>query len=197
MLYNFGMTSAPVAEPLMTAEEFYLLPDPPEGGKMELVCGKVVTHMPVSGKHGERQGIIWQTLRAFAIPHNEGRVTVEAGFILHDDPDLVRAPDVAVVALSRLPDGQLPEDGFISGPPLLAVEVVSKGDTERDVLEKVADYLDNGVARVWAVRAKTRSVVIYYPNGEVKLVPSGGTLTSDDAGFTNDGFALAVASIFE
>lgn len=193
----WGMTSAPISEPLMTAEEFYDLPAPPEGGKMELVCGKVVTHMPVSGKHGERQGIIWQSLRTFAIPHNEGRVTVETGFILHEDPDLVRAPDVAFVSMAQLADGELPEDGFVLGPPLLAVEVVSSGDTEKDVLEKVADYLDHGVTRVWAVRAKTRSVVIYYPNGEVKLVPSGGSLTSDDAGFANEGFELPVSSIFD
>ncbi|MGE0598894.1 MAG: Uma2 family endonuclease [Dehalococcoidia bacterium] len=191
------MTTAPISEQLMTAEEFYQLPPPPEGGKMELVCGKVVTHMPVSGKHGERQGIIWQALRSFALAHNEGRVTVEAGFVLQQDPDLVRAPDVALVASSSLPDGELPEDGFISGPPMLAVEVVSKGDTEKDVLEKVADYLDYGVTRVWAVRAKTRSVVIYYPNGEVKLVPFGGSLSSDDAGFSNEGFDLPLASIFD
>lgn len=65
------------------------------------------------------------------------------------------------------------------------------------MLEKVADYLDHGVSRVWAVRAKTKSVVIYYPNGEVKLVPNGGVLTSDDAGFDAPGFELPVTDIFD
>ena len=190
------MTTAPASEPLLTAEEFYHLPDPPHGGKMELLSGKVAVHMPVSGKHGERQVTIALKLRAFLDANSEGKVTVETGFVLRRDPDIVRAPDVAVAKASDLPHGELPEEGFVQAPPLLAVEVVSPSDKERDILEKVADYLDFGVERVWAVRAKTQSVVVYYPNGEVKLLPLNATLTSDDAGFTTPGFELPVAEIF-
>lgn len=180
----------------MTAEEFYLLPDMPDGGKLELVHGKVVSYMPVSGKHGERQGIIWSAFRAFLETCEDGKATVETGYALRRNPDIVRAPDVSVARPEALIDGELPEEGFIEGPPLVAVEVVSANDTERDVLEKVADYLDHGVSRVWAVRAKTKSVVIYYPNGEVKLLSMNGVLTSDDAGFSVPGFELPVAEIF-
>lgn len=190
------MTTARTSEPLLTAEEFSRIPEPPHGGKSELVGGKVVVHMPVSGKHGERQITIAMRLRNFLSQSLEGKATVETGFVLRRDPDIVRAPDVAVARTTLLADGELPEEGFVEGPPLLAVEVVSPSDKERDILEKVADYLDYGVERVWAVRAKTRSVVVYYPNGEVKLLQLNDTLTSDDAGFTTPGFELPVAEIF-
>ena len=39
------------ATALLTAEEFYELPDAPHGGKMELICGRLVTHMPVGRNH--------------------------------------------------------------------------------------------------------------------------------------------------
>ena len=35
------MTTSPVSsQDLLTAEEFWELPEPPEGGRMELVCGR-------------------------------------------------------------------------------------------------------------------------------------------------------------
>ena len=195
MAYHGGMAT-PVSETTLTAEEFYRLPGPVHGGKMELVRGKVVTSMPVSGKHGERQLIIAEHLRRFLARANEGRATVETGYVLRRDPDVVRAPDVSVAPLAALQGGDLPEDAFVDGPPLLAVEVVSKSDSERDVLEKVGEYLDAGVPRVWLVRARNQSVVVYTGDGEVKSMPLAGVLTSDEAGFRTPGFELPIATIF-
>ncbi|MGH2633087.1 MAG: Uma2 family endonuclease [Tepidiformaceae bacterium] len=56
------------AERLITVEEFYALPDPPQGGKMELVDGRVVTMSPVGRKHAYSQaGLI---ARSAASPMN-------------------------------------------------------------------------------------------------------------------------------
>ena len=43
-------TAAPAR--LLTAEEFYELEESAHGGKMELIRGEVVIHMPVGGPHG-------------------------------------------------------------------------------------------------------------------------------------------------
>lgn len=195
MAYHANMATA-VTETVLTAEEFYQLPDPEQGGKIELVRGRVVTSMPVSGKRGERQGVIWQALRQFLSTSRQGRTTIETGYILRRDPDVVRAPGVSVAPAALLEDGELPEDGFIEGAPLLAVEVVSRTDSEREVLEKVGEYLDAGVARVWVVKARNKTVVVYTASGDVKSVPLAGTLTSDDAGFASSGFTLPVSMIF-
>src|SRR3990172_3636921 len=196
MPYHADMATA-VTETVLTAEEFYQLPDPEQGGKMELVRGRVVTSMPVSGKHGERQGIIWQALRQFLSTGQEGRATIETGYVLGRNPDVVRTPDVSVAPAALLEGGELPEDGFIEGAPQLAIEVVSKNDSEREVLEKVGEYLDAGVVRVWVVRARNKTVVVYTASGDVKSVPLTGTLTSEDAGFASSGFTLPVSVIFE
>lgn len=195
MSYHADMATA-VTETVLTAEEFSQLPDAKHGGKMELVRGRVVTSMPVSGKHGERQLTIAESLRRFLNSAREGKATVETGYILRRDPDVVRAPDVSVAPAAQLEDGELPEDAFIEGAPLLAIEVVSRNDSEREVLERVGEYLDAGVARVWVVRARNKTVVVYSASGDVKSVPLTGTLTSEDAGFAQAGFALAVATIF-
>lgn len=185
-----------VTETSLTAEEFFHLPDPPEGGKLELICGKVVHEMPVSGKHGKRQVRISSALDAF-IGGRVAEVTVETGFVLRQKPALVLAPDVAVTPRDRLPDGELPEEGFVEGPPLLAVEVASPNDPEADLMAKVGHYLDAGVDRVWVVQARNQTVTVFSQSGEIRQLGVGATLTSADAGFAEEGFSLPVASLFE
>lgn len=177
----------------MTAEEFYRLPDPPEGGKLQLLCGKVVREMPAGGKHGKRQAQISHAMMAFL--QERAEVTVETGFMLRHAPDVVLAPDAAVIPRERLPNGELP-DGFVEGPPSLAVEVVSPHDTEAELMQKVGYYLDAGVDRVWLVRSRNRSVTVFYLSGEIEQVGVDGVLTSAHAGFAEDGFSLPVATLF-
>lgn len=182
---------------LLTAEEFATLPEPRDGGKMELVGGKVVTFIPVSGKHGELQGLIWQALRTSLQETQEGKATVETGYILRRDADLVRGPDVSIAPANLLAAGNLPESGFIDGAPLLAAEVVSPNDTERDVLEKVGEYLDAGVKRVWLVRTRHRDVVVYRADGGVRVFSASERLTSDDAGLEASGLDIAIGTLFD
>ena len=133
------------ATALLTAEEFYKLPDAPHGGKMELICGRVVTHMPVGAKHGKFAGRVYSRLERFIENNDLGEIGLETGFRLSRNPDTVRAPDVHFVRRGKLPDG-LP-DGFYPISPDLAVEVVSPGDTEHELAEKLGQYRDAGVAR--------------------------------------------------
>src|SRR5688572_24308012 len=108
--------SAEPASRTLTAEEFFRLPDPPEGGKMELVCGRVVTHMPVGGEHGIIALAIGSELRAFATGHSLGQVGVEVGFRLFEVPDTVRAPDAHFVRADRLIDGRMPRSLYPGYP---------------------------------------------------------------------------------
>lgn len=183
------------AEKLLTAEEFARLPDPEGGCQMELVRGVVVMAPPPGAGHGMRANRISVPLTLFATRHQLGEVLPEVGFRLRRRPDDVRAPDSAFVSFARLPGGRVPE-GYIEGAPTLAVEVVSPSNTERLVLAKVGDYLDAGAERVWVVRPKTRSVVVYSAGGDAVTLRSGDTLTSDHAGFAVQGFELPIDEIF-
>lgn len=178
---------------LVTAEEFMLLPEPPEGGKMELLYGEVQTMAPVGMEHSEAAGELILQLRSFAHEHAEGRVGGELGFLLKRSPDLVLAPDVYFVDKDRL--GSVPQ-GYFEGPPTLAVEVVSPGDSATAIASKVANYLRHGTQRVWVVHPGLRSVTVHRPGGDSHTFSEDDSLTSDDAAFAVDGFELKVSEIF-
>ncbi len=180
---------------LLTAEAFLALPDAPHGGKMELIRGRTVTHMPVGGPHSELTILVATELSLFARPHKLGAVGAECGFVLSRNPDTVRAPDVHFVRMSRLPSGRMPR-GFFDGPPDLAVEVISPDDTDRELVEKLMQYQRAGVSRAWVVRPEARTITVHYPEGNAHTFEPGATLTSHDAGFEVEGFALDVGALF-
>ncbi len=181
---------------LLTAEEFFALPDPPDGARLELISGQVVRHMPASGKHGVRVLFIGRRLAEFAEANGLGTTLVEAGFILGRSPDQVRAPDVAFLANEDTPVSGIPDEGFIDQRPTLAVEVVSPNDLDSMVTDKVADYLEAGVPRVWVVRPKRKLVTVYREDGSARVLGIGSILASEDAGFAIDGFSLPLADLF-
>jgi Uma2 family endonuclease len=184
-----------VTRRLLTAEEFLCLPDPPEGGKMELVCGEVVTMAPANALHGGLAIRVGLFLLRFVDEHQLGEVMAEAGYILARDPDVVREPDASFLERSRVPEGGLPEK-FIEGPPTLAVEVRSPSDRTTEVQRKVRQYLEAGTARVWVVRPEAQTVTVHRPDGSARTYAREASLSSDDAGFTVEGFALPLSALF-
>ncbi|MBI2765155.1 MAG: Uma2 family endonuclease [Chloroflexi bacterium] len=188
--------TAPHGTKLLTADEFYALPDPPEGGKMELIRGEVVTHMPVGGPHGRIALRVGSRLLAFVDDKRLGDAGVEVGFRLSREPDTVRAPDVHFVRAERLTDGRMPR-AFFPGCPDLAVEVVSPDETDAEINKKLKQYVDAGTPRVWIVRPEQETVTVHRQGGDAHTYASGDALTSDDAGFGEPGFELLVSTIFE
>jgi Uma2 family endonuclease len=187
--------AANAPETLLTAEEFYELPELADACRMELVDGRVIMTPPPGFEHADASGEIIARIRMFARAHKLGRGISEAGFRLRSDPDVVREPDAAFISFARLSEDQTPR-GYVSGTPDLAVEVVSPHDSPRHILEKVGDYLDAGAERGWVVRPATRTVTVYYADGDVTTLRSGETLTSAHAAFAADGFELPIDEIF-
>jgi Uma2 family endonuclease len=69
-----------------------------------------------------------------------------------------RIPDVVVTA------GK-PDEQVLTRPPLLCIEILSKGDTVSQTNERVLDYLEFGVPVVWVVDPRERTLWIYRPTG--------------------------------
>ena len=188
------MTTSPVSEPeVLTADEFWELPEPAHGGRMELVAGRVVTEMPVGEVHAFLAVRLASMLLAFVTQHRLGRVYVELGHRLFNDPDTVRAPDVSF--LPRKPETPVSVT-YVNGPPELAVEIMSPEDRESDVALKVEEYLDAGSRRVWIVRPTNKTVTVHRPGGDAHTYTVRDTLTSEDAAFTAEGFSLALGDLF-
>ena len=185
--------SAPPAagEPrLMTAEDLERMPE--QGGRHELVRGKLVLTMPPNFLHGSVVARLSQHIQNYLDGTDAAEACVETGFILARGPDIVRSPDLSVILRARLRGVNLAK-GFFPGAPDLAVEVVSPGDTHDEVADKVEEYLAFGVRFVWVVRPTCRTVAVHRPGEAVKI------LTGDDAldgGDILPGFTLPLAKLF-
>jgi Uma2 family endonuclease len=82
---------------------------------------------------------------------------------------------------------------YIDGPPLLAGEVLSPYDKQRDIDEKIAEYLDCGVRLVWIIDPMDETVTVYPPGAEPVLFNRKQELNGDPE---LPGFRCRVAEIF-
>ena len=150
--------------------------------RRELVNGEVIETAPVGGVHGLVTLRIGRRLAEHVERHGGGQVMVgDVGFVLRlpNDPERVRAPDVAFVTSARLPGGRLPE-GFLQGAPDLAVEVLSPSDNPLEVQRKVRDYLEAGARLVWVVAPQAKTATVYRADGSAQLLRERDSLGGED-----------------
>ena len=88
-------------------------------------------------------------------------VVLGADAMLRLAPGLVRMPDLSFVSWEKIPDGQFPDEPISGLVPDLAVEVLSAGNTKREMARKVAEYFEAGVRLVWLIDPKARTVDAY------------------------------------
>ena len=174
-----------------TAEELFRMPD--DGFRYELVKGELKIMTPAGSKHGMIVINLTLPIAAYVKANQLGIVLgAETGFRLATDPDTVRAPDIAFVAKDRIPPTGVPET-FWTGPPDLAVEVLSPGDTLYDVEEKVVDWLSAGTRMVWLVNPKQHTIHVYRPQVATVTLNEKDQLEGQDV---LPGFRCLVAEIF-
>ena len=181
-----------VANGWLTAEEFADLPERPEGGKRELVQGKVIEMPPVGLGHGERPIDAAVELKVWNRKAGLGRIMVETGYILARDPDVVRGPDISFIRYENIPPDQ-DDDDYIEAVPDLAVEVMSKNDTLPEVEAKVDEYLHFGVPLVWVLNRRRQTVGVYRRGVPPVILGVADTL---DGGDVLPGFSARVGVLF-
>jgi Uma2 family endonuclease len=116
----------------------------------------------------------------------------DAGFRLRSDPESTVGIDLAYIS-AELAAGT-PDDAYlIDGVPSLAGEILSPSDEIEDILEKVQEYLDAGVALVWVLEPVFRTVTVYRPGVEPVLFSASQELSGDPP---LPGFRVRVADIF-
>lgn len=106
----------------------------------------------------------------------------------------VRLPDVAYISNARLSDGELPDSKVPRLVPNIAVEVLSDGNTPREMEKKLHEYLTAGVELVWYVDPASRTVMVYRPDATSTLLKSTDDLTGETV---LPGFRIAVADLFK
>ena len=176
---------------LVTADEMLLMPK--DGFRYSLIRGELRRMPGPATTHGVVTMRFGGALFAFVEENDLGEVlAAETGFKLENDPDTVLGADVAFISHERIPSGEFP-DKYWAVAPDLTVEVISSGNTRREIREKIELYLAHGV----------RAVLIAYPKQCVLVVHRAGlepvTLSENDTLELPDivpGFSYRVGRMF-
>ena len=108
-------------------------------------------------------------------------------------PGLVRIPDVSVVAWEKLPGRRLPRQPVPDLVPDLAVEVLSEGNTPREMARKLDEYFSLGVRLVWLVNPETETIEVYTSRNQSMVLDKSAML---DGGVVLPGFTLPIYTLF-
>lgn len=174
----------------MTAAELLNMPD--DDLRHELIRGELRTMPPRGFKEGAAAVQVAASLGGYVRSNKLGSAFIATGFVLESDPDTVLAPAFAFVRreLEKPPSGS---DSYITGPPNLAVEIVSSTDHITNMDEKIADWLDAGTPAVVLVDPRRRVVKVHRSMTEIVVLTEGDTLDVEDI---VPGWQMPVGEIF-
>ena len=184
-------THAPAESQRMTADDLLAMGD---AAKLyELVEGMLVERAMSSIRSSAIAIRVAIALGNYVFQHDLGLVGgADGAYILKQDPQTVRIPDVSFVRADRVPPLH-DQFQFLALAPDLVVEVVSPSDRSNEVMEKVREYLDAGVRLIWVVHPEQRMVTVFTPDHVARLLYEEDTLEGGDV---LPGFAIPVADLF-
>jgi Uma2 family endonuclease len=165
----------------MTAEQFWAWAIRPENQDKlcELDEGMIVDMPPPSEYHGALCAFIVHLLWLYVIQRGKGYVcSNDTGLLIKRRPGTVRAPDIMLFDDNR-PLHKLSRK-FAERVPKLVVEVLSPSDKMAKVNRRISQFLKRGVPLVWLVDLDTRSVTVYRPGKELRVVQQDEDLTGED-----------------
>ncbi|MBX6313946.1 MAG: Uma2 family endonuclease [Isosphaeraceae bacterium] len=163
-----------------------------QGWLCELIDGVLVEK--VMGFHESRLAIeLILFLGAFVRQHNLG-VVVGADGVVKLTTGLIRIPDVSFISWDRLPGRVLPPDPIPQVPLDLAVEILSPGNTKKEMDRKLREYFAAGTRLVWFLEPKRRTARVF-------TRPDRGVLLREDqaldGGAVLPGFVLPLRDLFD
>jgi Uma2 family endonuclease len=157
----------------------------------ELVDG-VLVEKPMGFYESRLAAVLIALLEAHARSRDLG-IVVGADGATRLEPGLVRLPDVAFISRGRLPGGTVPHEPIPDLAPDLAVEIISRGNTRKEMERKLREYFAAGVRRVWYVSPDTRTVRVYRSPDQVTQFNEDQILDGEDL---LPGFALPIRDWF-
>jgi len=115
-------------------------------------------------------------------------IVIGADGMMQIFPDQVRIPDVSFISQERLQKSTFPNEPAPLLTPDLAVEVISKSNTAKEMERKLGEYFEAGVQLVWYVYPKQRQVIVYRSPTEATTFGENDTLTGGELlpGFSID-----------
>lgn len=106
----------------------------------------------------------------------------------------VRGPDVAFVRWEQVPGAAIPDTPVGEAVPVLAVEILSRGNTQAEIERKRCEYFASGVRLVWIADPRKRTVEVWTDLRTCKTLTEHDALDGGDA---LPGFSLPVREWFD
>jgi len=172
---------------LMTAQELGEMDD--GSNRHQLIKGELLTMPPAKYEHMRVGANLTIILGQYVKANRLGVVGTEGGYKLESDPDTLLAPDVSFVAQDRI---RLSPEGYHSGPPDLAIEVLSPGDRKGYIDRKLLLWLGTGTRSVWLVDPRRRTVEVISSLNDRRTFHE----TDELVDHTVPGFRVKVSEIF-
>jgi Uma2 family endonuclease len=174
-----------------TEEDVLRLLESPDKRICELIDG-VLVEKPMGFEESTLASIIVQHIWNFLDEDDLG-IAFCPDAPIRIRPGRVRFPDTGFISWKRLPNEEFPEDKILDVMADLAVEVLSKSNTVKEMELKLDDYFEAGVKLVWYVDPKAETVTVYASRHTKKMLTTEDTL---DGGKVLPGFSLSIKKLF-
>lgn len=183
MAASTALTSTPPAEPFVADEPLY-----------EVLYGERKEQEPMGALQVTLANVLSHHMLTFALQNKLGLVVTEVLFILDEQQNLKRRPDVAFVSYPRWPDKTVPNAEAWNVVPDLAVEVISPSNLAEDVEAKIAQYFEAGVRLVWVLYPETGHLHVYDSARKSRILEASEEV---DGGDVLAGFRLRIQDLFD
>ena len=108
-------------------------------------------------------------------------------------PGLVRIPDLSFVSNARIAGHRAKRESVLPLAPDLAIEVLSEGNTPREIDRKIREYFQAGTRLAWVFYPVERDVTVYTSADHFTVLSEKQTLTG---GRVLPGFKLPLRKLF-
>jgi Uma2 family endonuclease len=108
-------------------------------------------------------------------------------------PRLVRIPDISFISWDQVPNHEVPTEPIPDLAPALAIEVLSEGNTPKEMARKLKEYFLAGSHLVWFIDLQKRTVSVYTAPDRCTVLTEEQTL---DGGKVLPGFVLPLKTVF-
>jgi Uma2 family endonuclease len=156
---------------------------------------EVLVEKPMGAREGFLAANLIMILNVFVKPRKLGAVLAPDG-MMRLAPGRVRMPDVSVIEWRQFPSGKMSRTPIPSVYPDLAIEVLSEGNTTKEMERKRSEYFAAGTRLVWIVDPVPRTVAVYTPEN-----PDQPTVFAEPDTVVGDpvlpGFSFVVRELFE
>lgn len=163
--------------------------------RVELIKGKIFKMAPAPNrKHQDVSRLLERAIDQFLMK-SKCRM-YHAPFdvrLIKDGNDTVVQPDICVVCdLSKL------DKQGCKGAPELIIEILSPGNSRKELREKLNLYEENGVQEYWIINPLEEMLVIYLLNEKGKYVASNPYF-AEDVIYSSvlPGFSIIIDQIFD